>query len=49
MVIGQNNDCATESKLTITGKALSNYNDRSSEATSQPNKKTDLETQKHLD
>ena len=45
-MIDENNGCVTKSKLTITVKTLSKYNDRSRVAAKQTNKQTDSETQK---
>ena len=43
-MIDEYNDCATKSKLTITVKSLSKYNDRSRVAAKQINKQTKKQT-----
>ena len=45
-MIDKNKDCVTKSKLTITVKAFSKYNDRSRLAVKQTNKQADSEIQK---
>ena len=47
-MIDENNGCITKSKLTITVKTLSKYNDRSRVAAKQTNILKDTETDKHL-
>ena len=49
-MIDENNGCITKSKLTITVKTLSKYNDRNRVAAKQTNKQTysETETDKHL-
>ena len=45
-MIDKNKDCVTKSKLTITVKAFSKYNDTSRLAVKQTNKQADSEIQK---
>ena len=47
-MIDENNGCITKSKLTLTVKTLSKYNDRSRVAAKQTNILKDTETDKHL-
>ena len=46
VMIDNNEDYVTKSKLTIAVKALAKYNDKSRAAVKQTNKQTDSETQK---
>ena len=45
-MIDKNNDFVIKSKLTLTVKTLSKYNDRNRVAAKQTNKQTDSDTQK---
>ena len=45
-MIDENNNCVTKSKLTITVKLFSKYNERSRLAAKRTNKQTNSETQK---
>ena len=47
-MIYENNGCVTKSKLTITVKTLTKYNDRSMVAAKQTNRLRDTETDKYL-
>ena len=47
-MIDENSGCITKSKLTITVKTLSKYNDRSKVAAKQTNRVRDTETDKYL-
>ena len=47
MMIDENNDCVTESKLTMTVEKLSKDNDWSRVAAKQTNKQTQTEIDKH--